>query len=220
LSRSKAPNFGVLLVVLCLLIVLAPLATAAGSALLVEFLFALVLLAGAYSINWQGIQRWFFLAFTALTFVARSCALLFGGSQLEIGSAAITALWMASVVIVVVRELFRRQAVTTNTILSAIVAYLLIAVAFAALYQILELSEPGSFLGIPEAATAHQLSNEMIYFSLVSLTTMGYGDIVPASSLARPLAALEGVFGALYLAVMIARLVGMHVASGFDRDRP
>ena len=127
---------------------------------------------------------------------------------------------MASVVIVVVRELFRRQAVTTNTILSAIVAYLLIAVAFAALYQILELSESGSFLGIPEAATAHQLSNEMIYFSLVSLTTMGYGDIVPASSLARPLAALEGVFGALYLAVMIARLVGMHVASGFDRDRP
>jgi Ion channel len=194
--------------------VFSPLATAAGSALLVEFLFGLVLLAGAYSISWRGVQRWSFVAFTVLILVVRSCALVFGGAQLQIASAAITDLWIALVVVIVLSELFRRQDVTTNTIMAAIVAYLLIAIAFAALYEILELSEPGSFLGTSEAATFHRLADDLLYFSLVSLTTMGYGDIVPVSGLARSLAALEGAFGALYLAVMIARLVGLHVASG------
>ena len=51
----------------------------------------------------------------------------------------------------------------------------------------------------------------MLYFSLVCLTTMGFGDIAPLSDLARSLSVLEGVFGQLYLAVMIARLVGLHI---------
>jgi hypothetical protein len=219
-SGTKSPNFGVLLVVLCLLIVVAPLATAAGSALLVESLFGLLLLAGIYSVEWRGVQRWSFLAFTALTLVARWCTLLLGGFRLEVASALLTLLWIVSVIVIVLSELFRRHDVTTNTIMGAIVAYLLIAIAFASVYEIVERSQPGSFRGIPEDATFHQLSDALIYFSLVSLTTMGYGDIVPASNLARPLAALEGATGTLYLAVMIARLVGLHVASGVNRKRP
>jgi hypothetical protein len=58
----------------------------------------------------------------------------------------------------------------------------------------------------------------MMYFSLVSITTMGFGDIVPVSGLARPLVVLEGVFGQLYLAVMIARLVGLHLVSSRNQD--
>jgi hypothetical protein len=58
----------------------------------------------------------------------------------------------------------------------------------------------------------------MLYFSFVCITTMGYGDIVPLSDIARPLAVLEGVFGQLYLAVMIARLVGLHIATSRDND--
>jgi hypothetical protein len=56
----------------------------------------------------------------------------------------------------------------------------------------------------------------LLYFSLVSLTTVGYGDIVPVSGLARPVVVLEGVFGTLYLAVMIARLVGLHITAGIQ----
>ncbi len=99
-------------------------------------------------------------------------------------------------------------------ILGAIVAYLLAAVAFAYLYEILELFQPGSFSGIPDAASLQELGDALMYFSLASLTTMGYGDIVPVSGLARPVAVLEGAFGTLYLAVMIAKLVGLHIASG------
>ena len=56
----------------------------------------------------------------------------------------------------------------------------------------------------------------------MSLTTVGYGDIVPVSALARPLAVLEGAFGTLYLAVVIARLVGLHIAAAIagEKDEP
>lgn len=223
-SGAESPNFGVLLAALCLLIVVAPLAAAAGASFLVEAIFNLLLIAGAYSVSWRGVQRWPFLAFTALTFVARWCALLFGGFELELASAASTVIWIGLVIAIVVSELFRRNEVTTNAIMGAIVTYLLIAIAFAYLYEILERIQPGSFSGIPEGVSSDQLGDALIYFSLVSLTTLGYGDIVPVSGLARPVAALEGAVGTLYIAVMIARLVALHVTSGIkqrgnDNDR-
>ena len=114
--------------------------------------------------------------------------------------------------------MFQRRDITVDIILGAVVTYLLAAVAFMMLFQIIELQSPGSFRGL--ADNIHQdrtaLSDTMMYFSLVCMTTMGYGDIVPVSDIARPLAVIEGVFGQLYLAVMIARLVGLHIAG--ERD--
>jgi hypothetical protein len=215
---SVAPNYGVLLLVLCLLIVCAPVATRAGSAYGVEVLFDLVLIAGAYSSASRRGQRWPFLGLTALTLAMRWSALLSGGFGLELASALTTVVWIALAIVIAVRELFRQREVTVNAIFGAIVAYLLAAVAFAYLYEILELFQPGSFSGIPDGASPQELGDALLYFSLVSLTTMGYGDIVPASSLARPVAVVEGVFGALYLAVMIARLVGLNIVTGMRRE--
>jgi hypothetical protein len=64
--------------------------------------------------------------------------------------------------------------------------------------------------GLPVGSSAADVGSALLYFSIVSITTMGYGDILPVSELARSVAGLEGVFGTLYLAVMIARLVGLH----------
>ena len=214
LSATKAPNYGMLLLVLCMLIVLAPVATRAESAYGVEALFNLVLVVGAYSAASRGGRLLSFVALTALTMATRWSALLWGGFGLELASAVTTVVWIALAILIVGRELFRQRKVATNMILGAIVVYLLMAVAFAYLYEILELFQPGSFSGIPDGATPQQLGDALIYFSLASLTTMGYGDIVPVSSLARPVAVIEGVFGTLYIAVMIARLVGLHIANG------
>lgn len=213
-SATKAPNYGMLLLVLCMLIVLAPVATRAESAYGVEALFNLVLVVGAYSAASRGGRLLSFVALTALTMATRWSALLWSGFGLELASAVTTVVWIALAILIVGRELFRQRKVATNMILGAIVVYLLMAVAFAYLYEILELFQPGSFSGIPDGANPQQLGDALIYFSLASLTTMGYGDIVPVSSLARPVAVIEGVFGTLYIAVMIARLVGLHIASG------
>jgi hypothetical protein len=213
-SAHQSPNYGVLLFVLILLIVVAPLAIRTGSAFAVEALFDLVLIAGAYSAASRGGQPWPFLGLTGVTLLLRWTALVSADGGFELASSVITAVWIASAITIVGKELFRQREVTTNMIFGAIVTYLLAAVAFAYVFEILELFQSGSFSGIPDYASAQELGDALLYFSLVSLTTVGYGDITPMSGVARPLAALEGVFGTLYLAVMIARLVGLHIAAG------
>lgn len=217
LRGNRLPKYGLLLLVLCLLIIFAPTATATGSTVLVEALFDLVLIVGAYSVAWSGVRRWPFLALTALTFIARWCALFWGGVELEIIAAASTVIWTALVIVIVLGKLFQAHGVTTGAITKAVVTYLLIAIAFAYLYELLQLSQPGSFSGIPLGAGSGPLGDALLYFSLVSLTTVGYGDIVPVSSLARPVAALEGAVGTIYIAVIIARLVALHVVSSAEQ---
>ena len=108
----------------------------------------------------------------------------------------------------VVVDLMRRQEVLTDTIFAAFCAYLLIAVAWSGAYVTLEALQPGSFrlpdgtLGLPPHGT--------MYFSLVTLTTLGYGDIAPATPIAQRLAVLEAVAGVLYVAVVVSRLVAAY----------
>ena len=218
LRGNRLPKYALLLLVLCLLIVFAPTATATGSAVLVEALFDVVLIVGAYSVAWSGVRRWPFLALTAMTFTARWCALLWGGVELEIIAAAFTVIWTALVIMIILGEFFEARGATSDAITKAVVTYLLIAIVFGNLYQLIELSRPGSFSGVPGGSALGPLGDALRYFSLVTLATVGYGDIVPVSSLARPVVALEGAVGTLYIAVIIARLVALHTLSSTGDD--
>ena len=157
---------------------------------------------------------------TVVTLAVRWGELLSGGPQLDVGALLITVLWLIYAVSIIIGHLFQRHDVTADTILGAVVTYLLAAIAFTFAFEIVELLQAGSFSGIPDQARSHraELGSSMLYFSFVCITTMGYGDIVPVSDIARPLAVLEGVFGQLYLAVMIARLVGLHIASSHKQE--
>ena len=216
--RNRLPKYAILLLVLCLLIAFAPTATATGSAVLVEVLFDAVIIVGAYSVTRSSAPRWPFLALTVLTFVARWCALLWGGVEPETIAVALTVIWTALVVVIVLGELFSSRGATSGAITKSILVYLLIAVVFGNLYELIELSRPGSFSGIPSPSALDALGDAFLYFSLVTLTTVGFGDIMPVSSLVRPVVALEGAVGTLYIAVIIARLVALHVASGNRGD--
>ena len=106
--------------------------------------------------------------------------------------------------------------VTTDTIAGAVCVYLILGVVWALIFSLIEAADPGAFLvnGAPLAAPTgarHILRQELLYMSFVTLSTVGYGDVVPAIAPARMLAALEAVMGQLYLAVLIARLVGLRV---------
>jgi len=92
----------------------------------------------------------------------------------------------------------------------AVLLYLLIALTFMALYLFVGLLIPKAFSGIVfEDNTA--LASSLIYFSFVTLTTVGYGDIVPIHPIARTLCNLESIFGQLYPATLLARLVTLEV---------
>ena len=129
------------------------------------------------------------------------------------------ALFLGFTAVVVLRQTLGAAAVTADTIAGAICFYLLLSVIWALIYALVELAHPGSFLdgGRPVgSAGRHSLVPELFYLSLVTVSTLGYGDILPVTPQARMLAALEAIIGPLYLAVLIARLVGLQAS----RPRP
>jgi len=164
----------------------------------------------------------------AITWGQRKLFLLAG----FIGSAALAVRWMAwftptpalqlwadewtllailvFALVLLARVLFSQGPVTYSRIQGAIVVYLLFGVGWAHAYQITETFHPGSF-----NSTAGAMTNvsDWIYYSFVTLTTVGYGDITPVRPIARSLSVLESLTGQLYLAVLIARLVAMEVVS-------
>ncbi|HEX6239878.1 MAG TPA: potassium channel family protein [Polyangiales bacterium] len=120
----------------------------------------------------------------------------------------LTALGFAFVVYEVLRHVLAAEPVTADKLYAAVSAYLLIGLLFASIYEALEFWQPHAF-SLPHAGRD---ADGLMYFSLVTLSTVGYGDIVPVLPPARVLAVLEAILGQLYLAVLMARLVGLHLS--------
>ncbi len=96
-------------------------------------------------------------------------------------------------------------------IFGAICAYILIAMAFGTLYFILELEQPGSFNGVHVVLhTGERPWWQFFYFSFTTLSTVGYGDIVPATARARSFVIIEQLLAIFYVAILISRLTGMY----------
>jgi len=118
--------------------------------------------------------------------------------------------FIITITVAILVYIFRQEDVSADVIAGAIVVYLLLAVMWSQIYVVLEIAQPGSFNFPAEArGSAPAL---LKYFSLVTITTVGYGDITPASPAARAFANLESVVGQLYLVIQVAWLVGMHVS--------
>jgi hypothetical protein len=111
---------------------------------------------------------------------------------------------------IVAGAVFRRGRVTYHRIVGAVLLYLLVAVGFAALFAFVGLSIPDAFKGIAFEDDA-ALASELFYLSFATLTTTGYGDIVPVHPLARSLCNAEAVIGQLYPATLLARLVTLEL---------
>jgi len=110
----------------------------------------------------------------------------------------------------ILKYAIKQKEVTKETIFAALVIYMLGAFMWARAYSLLEILEPGSF-SMPEG---HFISNRVVflYFSFVTITTLGYGDISPLTDKAGGLAIIEAISGQIYLVVLVAWLVGMHVS--------
>jgi hypothetical protein len=111
---------------------------------------------------------------------------------------------------VVARQVFAAGRVTYHRIIGAILLYFLISLMFVALYAIVGQIIPKAFSGIViEDSTA--LASNLIYFSFTTLTSTGYGDVVPLHPIARSLCNLESIVGQLYPAILLARLVTLEL---------
>lgn len=173
-----------------------------------DIVFSLLLISGV-AIAWG--QRTLFLlsgSVASVALVVRWLALWKETRSLELWSDAWTLLAIFIIALVLLVQVFRPGPVTHLRIQGAIAAYLLFGVGWAHAYHIAATLQPGSF-----NYSGSELSTvgDWIYYSYVTLTTVGYGDIAPVRQVARNLAIGEALAGQLYLAVMIARLVAMEV---------
>ena len=109
------------------------------------------------------------------------------------------------------KSVFVTDRVTSNRITGSIVLYLLIGMFFAFVYAAFDLVIPGSVHIPTNTGPIISRLTDFLYFSFSTLTTTGYGDAVPVHPVVKMLASLEGVAGSIYLAIMVARLVGIHV---------
>jgi ion channel len=126
---------------------------------------------------------------------------------------AITLSW------VVARQVFAAGRVTYHRIIGAILIYFLISLIFVALFAFVGQLMPKAFSGIAIDDNA-MLASNLIYFSFVTLTSTGYGDVVPVHPIARSLCNLESIIGQLYPAILLARLVTQELGDGKpDRKR-
>jgi len=110
----------------------------------------------------------------------------------------------------ILRVVLTRDETSMEVIAGAVAVYLLLGFICAFLYGLIDLLIPGSFI---HSATGEPTSTySFMYFSFVTLTTLGYGDIVPANPIIQSLAIVEALVGQIYLVVLVAMLVGMHIS--------
>ena len=111
------------------------------------------------------------------------------------------------------RALLRQKEVTGETLSMAVAVYLLLGMTWATLYIVIFFAQPSAFnLGAFHGESEIETLPMLLYFSLTTLATIGYGDITPLSLQARYAAVAEGITGQFYLAVLVARLVALQMS--------
>ena len=211
-------RFHFLLLCLLLLIVLSPLLEPfMRLRLLLDIFLTAVLISGVFAVSRK---RW--MVRLAILFAVPLFTILWlghtvEGPYLELPGNILGFVFSAVLVYAILDYLFSVQVVNMEVISGSVVGYLLLGLLFAFLYATIETIYPGSF-PLPEAA-GRDTRNQLYYFSFVTLTTLGFGDITPMTAPARSITFLEAVIGQLYLTILIARIVGMHISQGLTSHR-
>ena len=217
--RRRSWSFHNLLVWLLFYQLFSPILLSLPSArIIVSLLFSGVLFSTVYIINRRGrifISTILLMALTLILFWIDVFNLV--SFSLAVSS-AILCLYFGLIVYVLSLLIFSARHITPGLISGALCLYLLFGMFWGMLYVLLELLHPGSFAGALLVAPVNhrQFIHAFQYFSLVTLTTLGYGDILPHTATAAAFCQTEAVIGQFFMAVLVARLVGIQVAAEFS----
>jgi hypothetical protein len=218
--RYAKRRFGVLLVILLVLLAGPPILFGFGfSAGWLDGVMAVLMLAAILSLCFERHQRIFALVLGTPTIAfclgGHAFSGAFGAGVLLIGHTC-QILFFFGAAGLIVKSLFNACSLTFDSIFGAVCGYLFLGLGWAVLYSVIELYQPGSFhisqSLMTDDQSARPLPHVLTYYSFVTLTTVGYGDISPISPATRTFAWIEAITGQFYLAVIVAGLVSMLVA--------
>jgi hypothetical protein len=176
-----------------------------------DLLFNLILLSGVYAVLTRRRRQILFITIALLASSFRIFSFFMESEWVTAVNYGITILFLVVLVNMVLRHIFKEGPVNYYRIQGSIVIYMLTGIVWAFLFSLLELLVPGSFTYTGSSVEVAEPFSQFLYFSFVTMTTLGYGDMVPAHPIAKSLVIFEGMFGLLYPVIMIARLVSMEV---------
>ena len=190
-----------------------------GAGFLLDILTMFVLVSGAYTVSDRR-------GLLAVTLVMGVVAFALHWSVVAIPSRSMLALRIATMMVflaivtgAVLYKVLRKGRITFHRIQGAVAVYLMLGLIWASAYALILIHDPAAFdLGEAEASSLDTIDSQtqtmrrLVYFSFVTMTTLGYGDITPNSLVAGNLAILQALTGQLYVAIIIARLIAIAVS--------
>jgi hypothetical protein len=186
----------------------------AGLALAIAggLLLSILLVAGAAMVVRHPALQWTAGMFVLLAIVVHWAGTVWGTPSLLFWNAVLTLLVTLGFLLIVLWWVYREGPVTGHRVRGAVAAYLLLALCFSLAYDLTEYVHPDSFtLPLGGAEGMQTRSASFLYFSVVTLTTVGFGDIAAVHPVARSLVMVEALVGALYPAILLARIVTLQM---------
>jgi hypothetical protein len=182
--------------------------------LIFEVIFTLLLISGVVTASTKSRSTMMLaIVMAALTLSLRWMHPLFPGIGLATAKMLSALLALSLFASAVLYQTLREGRITMQRVYGAIAAYLLLGLIWGFAYELVQLHSPGAFQETTVSDQPGLLTSKLVYFSFVTLTTVGYGDITPVNPIARSLANLESLIGQLYPAILIARLVSLEIHS-------
>jgi len=186
-----------------------------------DLLLSILLVAGVFMVVRHRALQWTAGMFVLLSIAVRWGGLVFDTPWLLFWNAVFTLLSTVAFLLIVLWWVYREGSVTSHRVRGAIAAYLLLAVCFSFAYDLIEYVHPGSFtMPLGGAQGIQTRSALFLYFSVVTLTTVGFGDITAVHPVARSLVMVEALVGTLYPAILLARLVTLQIETRRRKHRP
>jgi hypothetical protein len=205
------PAFSILLVAMLVdLLMGLLLATTAAGVPAARAAGAIVLTAALYA---TGVRRRGIVFLFAAALIAQLMAGRWSHPPIVTAATALRLVFLCYVVAIILWRILHDSRVTLDTVAGTACVYMLFGFAWANVYMLVEGWRPGSLV-IPDAFLGPERNPgaALTYFSFVTLTTLGYGIVHPANPGVGGVCIIEALVGQLYLAIMIARMVGLHIA--------
>ena len=177
--------------------------------------FSFILITGAITASRNRILRTLVFSWGILSFILLWARYLFPYQTLIFVNNCLGLFFLLLLTSLILGQTFREGPTTSHRIMGAVAVYLLIGITWSVAYHLVALWIPGAFSiqGTNTQGGKESLQSQLFYFSFVTLTSIGYGDIAAVHPVVRMLVILEGVVGQLFPAILIARLVSLHVQS-------